>query len=70
MTPISIFEGTRKLDPLAERNLAERRFSALAAAVRDHEARARRHDSGRARSSDLVLYRQLRQILGEHEVAA
>ncbi len=70
MTPISIFEGTRKLDPLAERNLAERRFSALAAAVRDHEARGRRHDSGRARSSDLVLYRQLRQILGEHEVAA
>jgi hypothetical protein len=69
MTPIWMFEGTRKLDPIAERNLVERRFSALAAAVRDHEARARRHDSGRARPSDLALYRRLRQILGEPEIA-
>ena len=34
MSPIQIIEGSRKLDPVSERNLAERRFSALAAAVR------------------------------------
>jgi hypothetical protein len=69
MTPIWMFEGARELDPVAERNLVERRFSALAAAVRNHEAHVRRHDSGRVRPSDLALYRRLRQILGEHEVA-
>jgi len=69
VTPVWMFEGTRKLDPVAERRLVERRFSALAAAVRDHEARVRRHHSGRARPSDLALYRRLRQILGDHEVA-
>ena len=67
MTPIWMFEGTRELDPVAERRLVERRFSALAAAVRDHEVGVRRHDSGRARPSDLALYRRLREILGEHE---
>ena len=70
MTPIWMFDGTRELDPVAQRRLVERRFSALAAAVRDHEARVRRHDSGRARPSDLALYRRLRQILGDHELAA
>ena len=29
MTPIWMFEGTQELDPVAERNLVERRFSAL-----------------------------------------
>jgi hypothetical protein len=62
MTPIWMFEGTQELDPVAERNVVERRFSALAAAVREHEARARRGISG-ARPYDLALYRRMRQIL-------
>jgi hypothetical protein len=64
MTPIRMFEGTQELDPVSERNLVERRFSALAAAVRDHEARVRRQVSG-ARPCDLTLYRRMRQILAE-----
>jgi hypothetical protein len=64
MTPIWMFEGTQELDPVAERNLVERRFSALAAAVREHEARVRRQISG-ARPCDLTLYRRMRQILAE-----
>jgi len=63
MTPIWMFEGTQELDPVAERNLTERRFSALAAAVRAHEARVRRQVAGGARPCDLVLYRRMRQIL-------
>ena len=34
MTPVTVVEGNRKLDPVSERNIAERRFSALASAVR------------------------------------
>ena len=50
MSPVQIIEGSRKLDPVSERNLAERRFSALAAAVREHEATVRRREfSDRAR---------------------
>jgi hypothetical protein len=64
MTPVSIIEGTRKIDPVAERNMAERRFSALAAAVRDHEAQIRRREYA-MRPQDASLYRRLRQICGE-----
>jgi hypothetical protein len=67
LTPISMFEGTQELDPVAERNVAERRFSALAAAVREHEARVRRGMAS-ARPYDLVLYRRMRQILAEEGV--
>ena len=64
MAPIWMFEGTQELDSVAERNLVERRFSALAAAVREHEARVRRGIAS-ARPYDLVLYRRMRQILAE-----
>ena len=64
MSPVWMFEGTKKLDAVSERNLAERRFSALAAAVRQHEASTRRHLPG-MRSADVALYRRLRQICGE-----
>jgi hypothetical protein len=64
LTPVWMFEGTQELDPVSERNLVERRFSALAAAVRDHEARVRRQISG-ARPCDVTLYRRMRQILAE-----
>lgn len=43
---------------------AERRFSELAAAVRDHESTGR-HQALPARPQDLALYRRLRQICGQ-----
>jgi hypothetical protein len=64
MTPVWMFEGTKRLDPVGERNVAERRFSALAAAVRQHEASTRRELPG-ARAADTALYRRLRQIIGD-----
>ncbi len=64
MAPVQIFEGSRKLDPLGERNLAQRRLAALAAAVRDHEAKVRRPDY-EVRPQDQALYRRVRQICGD-----
>jgi hypothetical protein len=57
-----MFEGERKLDPVSERNLVERRFAALSTAVREHEARVRKQLPG-VRPCDAALYRRLRQIL-------
>jgi hypothetical protein len=67
--PIQIFEGVRdsEREQLQRRNL-ERRFYALAAAVRDHEARVRRTDGEVARH-DEHLYRRLRQLCGEPATA-
>jgi len=64
MTPVWMIEGSRKLDAVSARNQAERRFSALAAAVQEHEANVRRreHEVG---PQDQALYRRLRQICGE-----
>ena len=64
MTPVWMFEGAKKLDAVSERNLAKWRFSALAAAVRQHEASTRRQVPG-SRGADATLYRRLRQICGE-----
>ena len=64
MTPVQIIEGNRKLDPVSERNQAQRRFSALAAAVREHEANVRRREV-QVRAPDQALYRRLRQICGD-----
>ena len=64
MSPITMVEGSRKLDPVSERNIAERRFSALASAVREHEAAMRGREYA-MRASDRALYRRLRQICGE-----
>jgi hypothetical protein len=44
--------------------VAEIRFAALAAAVREHESR-RRHTAIPARPEDVALYRRLRQICGD-----
>ena len=63
MSPVQIIEGARTLDPVTERKLAERRFSALAAAVREHEANVRRREFS-IRPQDQALYRRLRQICG------
>jgi hypothetical protein len=62
-----MIEGTQKLDPVSERNVAERRFSALAAAIREHEASVRRREYI-MRPQDRALYRRLRQICGEAQV--
>jgi hypothetical protein len=64
MSPVKLIEGSRKLDPAIERRLAERRFSALAAAVREHEASVRRREYS-VRAQDTQLYRRLRQICGD-----
>jgi hypothetical protein len=64
MSPVRMIEGNRKLDPVSERNLAQRRFAALAAAVREHEAKVRRRDY-QVRPQDQALYRRLRQICGD-----
>ena len=64
MAPVQIIEGSRKLDPVSERNQAQRRFSALAAAVREHEAKVRRREV-QVRAQDQALYRRLRQICGD-----
>jgi hypothetical protein len=64
MTPVWVIEGSRKLDAISERNLAQRRFAALAAAVREHEAKVRRREK-QARPQDQALYRRLRQICGD-----
>ena len=64
MAPVWMIEGSRDLDPISERNLAERRFSALASAVREHEASVRRREYA-MRAQDQALYRRLRQICGE-----
>ena len=71
--PISFFEGLPD-DQRAQvnRRNMERRFFALAAAVRDHEAAARRATPA-SRARDERLYLRLRQICGdsatgEHQV--
>jgi hypothetical protein len=66
--PITFFEGVREgeRDELTERNM-QRRFYALAAAVKEHEARSRRgRDISR---EDENLYRRLRQLNGEPTTA-
>ena len=50
---------------VAKRELAERRLSALAHAVREHEAVGRATIGG-PRPHDALLHRRLRQILGSN----
>ncbi len=64
MTPVQIIQGSRKLDAVGQRRLAERRFAALAAAVREHEANVRRREYS-VRPQDQALYRRMRQICGD-----
>jgi hypothetical protein len=65
MSPVWMIEGRDERDPVSERNVAERRFAALAAAVRDHEAAVRQREIAGMRPQDVSLYRRLRQICGE-----
>jgi hypothetical protein len=52
-----------RLDEAVKRELAERRLSALAQVVREHEARVRRQIGG-VRPHDALLHHRLREILG------
>lgn len=64
MSPVTIIEGARTgRDPALDSRALERRFTDLAAAVRDHEAAVNRREIA-ARPQDLSLYRRLRQICG------
>ena len=67
MSPISIFEGSRTMDPVAARRAAERRYAALAEAIREHERHVRARER-RFRPYDENLYRCLRQIAGSDPV--
>ena len=65
MSPVWIIEGAAPpMDPIAERNVAERKLAALADAVREHE-----RDIGPrapdARPQDHHLYHRLREICDE-----
>ena len=51
-------------EALRERNIAERRLTALVSAVEEHE-RAQRRKPYPRRGDDLSLYRRVREILGE-----
>ena len=63
--PVTFIEGIRAdRSSDIERRDIERRFYALAAAVRDHQARVRRSNA-HAAPADENLYRTLRQISGE-----
>ena len=52
-----------RFEEAVQRELAERRLSALAQAVREHEARVRAQIGG-GRPHDALLHHRLRQILG------
>ena len=68
MSPVWLIEGGATAPDQGAESISKRpadqRFSALAAAVRDHEIR-NRHAAMPARPQDLALYRRLRQICGE-----
>jgi hypothetical protein len=62
MSPVWIIEGgARSADPAAERDLAQRKLSALADAVKEHQEELRR-EAPDARPQDRQLYDRLREI--------
>jgi hypothetical protein len=60
MSPVWIFEGSRTPDPVAERNLVERKLTALVDAIKQHENEVRREPA--PRPQDHQLYERLRDI--------
>ena len=69
MSPVWMFEGTGPPHSVSPGHVAERRFAALAAAVREHESRTRSQLPA-MRPHDLALYRRLRQIVARHSQAS
>ena len=65
MSPVWIIEGRGSpVDPIAERNAAERKLTALAQAVREHEHEIGGEQRDR-RPPDQRLYHRLREICDE-----
>jgi hypothetical protein len=65
MSPVWIIEGAAPpMDPVSDRDLAERKLTALADAVREHE-RDIAVDYHEARPQDRHLYHRLREICDE-----
>ncbi len=62
MTPVWMIEGAEQ--EVAAPINGDRRLSALAEAIREHESANRRHAMP-ARPQDLTLYRRLRRICSE-----
>jgi hypothetical protein len=67
MSPMTLVDGNdRPESRLArERDNAQRRFTELAAAIREHEQNLRRARPLTLRAPDDHLYRRLRQICGD-----
>jgi len=66
MTPMQLIDGNapRETRLETERDDAARRFSELAAAVREHEEALRRSRPLGTRAQDAFLYQRLRQLCG------
>ena len=66
MTPMTLVDGSDRSETQVaqERDLARRRFTELAAAIREHEQALRRSRPQAMRAPDDHLYRRLRQICG------
>lgn len=66
MSPMTLVEGSGGTDTrlVEERDQARQRFTALAAAIREHEQSVRRSRPYGVRAQDDHLYRRLRQICG------
>jgi hypothetical protein len=66
MTPMTLVDGSDRVETQVERerDVARRRFTELAAAIREHEQKLRRARPQSMRAPDDHLYRRLRQICG------
>ena len=66
MSPVWMIEGSEQEGPRADLPPlgGDRRLSALAEAIREHESASRRHALP-ARPQDVALYRRLRRICSE-----
>jgi hypothetical protein len=66
MTPMTLVDGSDRSETqeAQERDVARRRFTELAAAIREHEQALRRARPRALRAPDDHLYRRLRQICG------
>jgi hypothetical protein len=66
MSPMTLVDGSGGSDTrlVKERDRAQERFTALAAAIREHEQAVRRSRPFGIRAQDDHLYRRLRQICG------
>ncbi len=67
MNPMTLMDGNDRDETRIERerDVARRRFTELAAAIREHEQKLRRARPESMRAPDDYLYRRLRQICGD-----